>query len=69
MKTLWQNAYEDAQLNLVEDPMPITCEELREIYANGYCSGVWAALEIISKDPEYKDVVELIKWQIGIKKD
>ena len=66
MKHLYQNAYEDAQLNLVEDPMPTTCEELREIYADGYCSGVWAALEIISKDPAYKDAVELIKWKIGI---
>ena len=69
MKTLLENAYEDAQLNLVEDPMPTTCEELREIYVDGYCSGVWAVLEIISKDPAYKDAVELIKWKIGINKD
>lgn len=66
MKTLYENAYEEAKLNLVEDPMPTTCEELREVYADGYCAGVWAALEIISKDPEYKEAVEFIRWKIGI---
>lgn len=69
MRTLLENAYGDAQLNLIEDPMPTTYEELREIYADGYCAGVWAAIEIISKDPAYKDAVELIEWKIGIKKD
>ena len=69
MKTLWQNADEEAQLNLDEYKNSDFYQNLRKIYCEGYCSGVWAVLEIISKDPAYKDAVELIKWKIGIKGD
>lgn len=65
MKTLWENAQEDAKINC-PTKMPETIMDLREIYCDGYCSGVWAAIEALKNLPEYKDATEHIKFKIGI---
>ena len=63
MKPLYEQAYESAQLNCEEES-----EKLRENYCNGYCDGVWKVIEVLSGDPEYNNVIDLIKWKFGIKR-
>lgn len=66
MKSLYEQAYDNALVACEKMPTDVSIETLRKMYCDGYCTGVLAAIKTISHDPAYKEPVEHIKWKMGV---
>ena len=63
MKSLWENALDTINAEYVTEELEPN--EI-EMYCDGFCAGVQAAINSANNLPEYKEVIEHIKWKMGI---
>lgn len=63
MKTLWEHSLESISENHVVEELS---QNEIEMYCDGFCAGVLAAINSTNNLPEYKETIEHIKWKMGI---